>query len=450
MENVLVRKSIFSVDLPPRSRLYRLAPIGVGTPMGECLTSYINRLAWMYRISPRALVAQEIIPNLAGLHVSPQHLGGFCRRDAMRINGAGEVAVAWSKTLGQLTMRSDLRDLTLNLWASGLSAHGLLRVSPAWCPECYHKWREDGQSVYQPLIWMLQVMTICPLHKRLLEERCQHCQQLQSAIAVRTQPGFCTQCMSWLGTPHGVAKEYELEDEILTWQEWTISIFEELRQAAAFSESLLPWERFPAGLSACVEAVGGTCLLSHLVNVSHSRISQWRNLRLTPSLGSVLTLCYTLDISPLELIADNPTIIIRTNQVRKISWSLPLRSSFSLPVDRNIILEFIQAVLDGRELPMGSRQIERRLGLGARTLVNRFPQEYHLVTAQYQAYRAEQARQRIAQGCAEVRQAAFALYAQGIYPSSPQLAVRLSDPNILRRPEGLSALHAVRRELELE
>lgn len=76
---------------------------------------------------------------------------------------------------------------------------------------------------------------------------------------------------------------------------------------------------------------------------------------------------------------------------------------------RKIILEFIQAVLDGRELPMASRQIERRLGLGARTLVNRFPQEYHLVTAQYQAHRAEQARQRIAQKCAEIRQAVFVL-----------------------------------------
>src|SRR5437764_382700 len=48
-------------DEPPRSRLYSLVPEGIGTPLIESLTSYINRLAWSYRVSPRILVAQEII-----------------------------------------------------------------------------------------------------------------------------------------------------------------------------------------------------------------------------------------------------------------------------------------------------------------------------------------------------------------------------------------------------
>jgi hypothetical protein len=31
------------VDVPPRTRLYHLDPIGRGTPMVECLSSYIHR-----------------------------------------------------------------------------------------------------------------------------------------------------------------------------------------------------------------------------------------------------------------------------------------------------------------------------------------------------------------------------------------------------------------------
>src|SRR6266571_3591664 len=83
---VLVRKSTFSVDLPPRSRLYCLAPIGVGTPMVECLTSYINRLAWLYRISPRILVAEEIMPHLSGSYYfqpSPWGISNYSRQAAM-------------------------------------------------------------------------------------------------------------------------------------------------------------------------------------------------------------------------------------------------------------------------------------------------------------------------------------------------------------------------------
>src|SRR5216683_6438220 len=101
MENVLVRTSAFRADLPPRSRLYRFAPTGGGTPLVECLTSYINRLAWSYRISSRLLVAEEIIPRLSKSYYfqsSLQAISSFCHHEAMRINNFGETAIDWSAT----------------------------------------------------------------------------------------------------------------------------------------------------------------------------------------------------------------------------------------------------------------------------------------------------------------------------------------------------------------
>ena len=62
--------------VPPRSRLYGLVPREVGTIWVESLTSYLNRLGWRHGISPRALVAQEIVPHLSNdypLH----HLAAF-------------------------------------------------------------------------------------------------------------------------------------------------------------------------------------------------------------------------------------------------------------------------------------------------------------------------------------------------------------------------------------
>src|SRR5258706_3722636 len=156
MENVLVRTSTPRTDLPGRSRLYSLAPIVVGTPMVECLTSYINRLAWKYRVSPRVLVAQEIVPHLTGSHHlrSSKHnqSGSFCRRPAMSINGAGEIAVDWADTLMRLTMRPSLQNLTLLSWKGELSTHGLLRRLPVWCSACYHEWKQKGLPIYQPLL----------------------------------------------------------------------------------------------------------------------------------------------------------------------------------------------------------------------------------------------------------------------------------------------------------
>ncbi|QYX32716.1 TniQ family protein [Sphaerospermopsis torques-reginae] len=39
-------------NLPPRSRLYSLQPIGLGTPYTESLSSYLQRLAQHHHLRP--------------------------------------------------------------------------------------------------------------------------------------------------------------------------------------------------------------------------------------------------------------------------------------------------------------------------------------------------------------------------------------------------------------
>jgi TniQ len=157
------------IEMPPRSRLYCLPPLGMGTVEVESLTSYIQRLAWAYRVSSWVLVVQEVLPLYNGpydLRSSAQRLGGFGRTRAMRLNGTGAVASAWVKTLEQLTGRSDLHVLTADPWASGLPNWGFLRSAPVCCPACYQHWQEQGQPVYQPLLWALQAVTACLHHRQ--------------------------------------------------------------------------------------------------------------------------------------------------------------------------------------------------------------------------------------------------------------------------------------------
>ena len=49
--------------LPPRSRLYRLEPIGIGTPWVEGLTSYVMRLAVAHAVSVGDLLGRELFPG---------------------------------------------------------------------------------------------------------------------------------------------------------------------------------------------------------------------------------------------------------------------------------------------------------------------------------------------------------------------------------------------------
>src|SRR5579872_336632 len=50
--------------LPKRSRLYAPPPIGMGTAMGESLTSYLARLAAAHCVYPGILLREMILPML--------------------------------------------------------------------------------------------------------------------------------------------------------------------------------------------------------------------------------------------------------------------------------------------------------------------------------------------------------------------------------------------------
>lgn len=186
-------------DIPPRSHLYHLAPLSNGTQLLESLTSYINRLAWMYRINPRQLIAQEIIPCLGESYSFYLHrLGLLVDEIAKSINGAGQVALDWSSALEKLTMRTDLRHLSVHSWANELPSIDLLRKTPAWYSGCYRDWQNNGRPIYQPLLWMLKIVTICLKHRQRLKEQCPHCQKHQAFFASTVLPaGHCTQCRSW-------------------------------------------------------------------------------------------------------------------------------------------------------------------------------------------------------------------------------------------------------------
>jgi len=51
-------------EAPPRSRLYSLEPIGIGTPEVESLSSYLNRLAQAHCVTVNALIAHELLPHV--------------------------------------------------------------------------------------------------------------------------------------------------------------------------------------------------------------------------------------------------------------------------------------------------------------------------------------------------------------------------------------------------
>jgi transcriptional regulator with XRE-family HTH domain len=419
--------------------------------MVECLTSYINRLAWLYRISSRILVAKEIIPRLSRSYYfqsSPWPISAFCHQEAMNVNGFGETSVDWSNTIEALTQQPDLQKLTLGEWACGMSSRPLLRVTPAWCPVCYAEWQEKKLPIYQPLLWMLRIVTLCTQHKRKLEEQCEKCQKRQSVFPSKTQPGQCTQCGVWLGASVESAEEPEIHEEELLWQDWAVKTIEELRTVSGASDAI-SWERISINLAACLEVKGEAARFSRLMGVSSQRISQWQHFETTPSFQKVLEICYAMGISPLQLM-DDPTGMRNALQVVSDPRRRQPTHHRRQVVNHEEIGEYLQAVLDGRRACCSIPQIASDLGVGKNTLRVIFPLECSLVAKLYKAQRAQERRQHTAKLCAEVRRITLDLYAQRIYPSKRRVGALLSHRGIMRSPEVRAAWHSVRRELGLE
>jgi hypothetical protein len=116
-----------AVDLPPRSRLYSLNPIGIGTSFVESVTGYVSRLADAHAVSVADLVGREL--SLVGSKpVRP--FGPFVPRNtttgphgfrgrAVAGNGLGETAKRWVGALERATLQR----------AFGISRCCRLRVS---------------------------------------------------------------------------------------------------------------------------------------------------------------------------------------------------------------------------------------------------------------------------------------------------------------------------------
>jgi hypothetical protein len=370
----------------------------------------------------------------------------------MQLNGVGPLALQWANLLEQLTVRLDLHLLTLHWWVGNLSSRGHLRGAPAWCPLCYAEWQAKERPIYQPLLWMVTVVTRCPIHQQALTSHCPHCQKKQAVIALKTAPGHCTQCKRWLGI---LGIEKGPLGSVSTppdWHDFVVAALSELR-LASLSGGVLQWELFFLHLAAGIQAVAQRVTQKELelffTNIASLwQLDQWLSFRWVPSLETILKCCYLCEVTPLELMKGEIFPLVEA-----IQRGSPSRPAFhrrrKQRVNPGPCLELIQAVLDGREELLGLRRLSERLGCAVPTLLRLYPEECALITQQARAYRRQQKEFRIAQACECVRQQVIALHAQGVYPSLHKVSALLPTGN-LRSPEERNTWHATLRELGIE
>ncbi len=441
---------------PPRSYLYHLQPIGIGTANVESLTGYITRLAQAHCIEPGILMERVVAPVGIKIPGSTKSSRTGVFGHTATFNGTGMMAAQWVQALESLTLRSDLRFLTMLTWTNVIPPRGLLRHGLAYCPICYEQWRETGQAIYEPLLWSLNVVKICPHHHQLLLTECPHCQVPLSPLAWRSRSGYCSRCGGWLGfclQPFALLSDTLTKTE-LNWQTWVVKTVGEM--VAAASQLILTPSREMIGrsLSAYVNLVafGNVAMLARLLQMPKHAVWQWCTGKVLPQFDTLLQVCYCLGTSVLDFL----TGVVTTAVVDGITAPLPPKTRCAntafcrtIPIEK--LRRQLEAFLeDNRSLPLPMTQVAKSLGYDVRILRRHFADLCHAISQRYLDYRKAQHNQKLEISCEEVRQVAFRLFSQGIEPTRSEVARFLSKPAYFREREVCNALLQVRYRLGLE
>lgn len=201
MEDIqLVQRSL---DFPRRTPLYPLVPIGSGTPLVECLSGYISRLAWEHSVLVSDFLDVPCLAEIENLNPDRRTRRRLFHASSFMIDGSSTHTHKWISALEGATGITSFRDHTILPYVA-LSNSSWLNDWEAWCPECLMGWRLQESTIYKPLLWAIKAARVCPIHLCGLNEICPACNGRHRPLTNGSHVGYCGRCHCWLGSDGNV------------------------------------------------------------------------------------------------------------------------------------------------------------------------------------------------------------------------------------------------------
>lgn len=315
-----------------RTRLYNLEPLGLGTSMVECLSSYIHRIAAAHGLPTWLLVCREIAPRCSRKSMlSPNGHCDLFGKVGMTINGANKTALEMASILELLTGRKGLRSLTFFTLEGMVAEQRILRTTQAWCPKCLEDWRRGSRPIYQPLAWTLSSLRRCCVHGCFLEDCCPTCGKRHLPLGRYNWNGICPKCLSWLGRRLSTGPIYRNGRQ----PEWDVFAAHAVARFVSAIQSLgknTQQRFFPMNFGNLIqdEFDGNFSAVAKVLRVHRSTVCNWARGRQRPSLLSLIALAYCCGGEPLDWLTTRITVAdlrLRSPAWRNLPHSLraPLR-----------------------------------------------------------------------------------------------------------------------------
>lgn len=294
-----------SDTLPPRSVLYSLPIIGVGTAEQESLLGYMSRLARAHRVSVFDLLTKVVLPSAdVGKKWST---GNYPRHFPKTANGYNLFAFEFANALQRLTQVRDLHCGTFQRWEPLFdpAGSGLLHKTKHWCPECMAEDLSSGREPNFKLVWSAGCVTHCLHHGVALVDRCRVCKSDLRVLSEALAFGKCGDCGSSLGWSVGSSSENRMKKGSRE-QFKSHSVGEMVAFADGVIDLVQP-QLLASRLACIVESSFGGSVnrMATSIGIGHMALSKWINRSARPRFGALVEVCYRLGVTPIQLLSSH-------------------------------------------------------------------------------------------------------------------------------------------------
>lgn len=392
--------------------LYYVEPIQSDSLLTESITSYLSRLAKEHCLSTGDLLGIFFAPRMRKhyLEISAQYGGSRFYESSASMLGNGQEAADWVRELNLCTGHNDLHRLTMFAWRRQVPSRNLIKPYRSWCPQCLDEM--PPQEIYEPLIWAIMPVRVCPIHNTPLETVCSKCSKSNYHINRRHCNGFCNRCSAWLGG--NCRKQYD--SEISFPRQWVDNFTFLFNYSSAYKTDEADLKLHMGEL---MHIISNGCLgtFSRILKKPKSTVWGWIRGNTRPTLSEQLTICDLLSIS-LEQLYYGPITYSGETLLPSTKLIPPQRGcAFNYQNDYERIKVLLVDTVKHTVGEYSLRSIAEFLGVNIRVLRKHFPDLCHEISRQYLERITVQKENRIENELDRVQCIADQLIRDGRHPS---------------------------------
>ncbi len=402
--------------MSPRSVLFSLEPIGIGTPTAEGLISYIIRLAEAYSVSPRRLIKEEFVkcsPEIGKcLQASP-----FFNNNARCINGLHRYSEIFADIVEKLCGLSAAKNLTLLPLKALLPFNGvgMSAQNSRWCSSCYAEMRESRRQLYQPLAWSLDLYQACPKHGKRMMDRCPSCDKRQYSIPRIPLIGYCCYCGTWLG------KRPDKPLPASPFESWIATAIEKIIAELPRLGNLATRDRFLGQLNAAIiqYANGSRSDLCRQIGLPQAGFQIWITNERRPTLARWLAISYALDVNPVRFLEEDFASVSKKAALRQLPCALRTQATCArvTATQRQAIQAELDCIAEAGNGAISVTKLAERHQLSRHQLQARWPDQCRKISSDYRKAAGTRWNEELARRCCAAMETVDALLERGVYPS---------------------------------